>query len=58
MLHSQKTREINRVEKMHPCGDGETKNYCKPMQAGKATVCLNIKTPQKVNSPIVFKNTL
>lgn len=25
MLHSQETREINRVEKMHPCGDRETK---------------------------------
>lgn len=33
MLHSQGTREINRVEKMHPCGDGgsKKKNYCKPM---------------------------
>lgn len=37
MLHSQGTREINRVEKMHPCGDGgskKKKNYCKPMWAG------------------------
>lgn len=43
-------RERNREKKMHPCGDRRTKDYCTPVQAGEATVCLNIKTPGKVFS--------
>lgn len=52
MQHSQGERDIEWVKKKrHRCGDAGTTNYCKRMQAEKATGCLNIKSEIL---PIVF----
>lgn len=56
MLHSQKTREINRVEKMHPSGDGDTKKLQYSNASREKRQC--IKTFQKVNPPMFFMKAL
>lgn len=56
MLHSQATREINRVKKCIPVETERPKTTVNQCKQGELQYASTSK-PQKVNSPIVFRNS-